>query len=58
MKGNWFKIVLILVILILGYLFALNGRYEKMNVSNPNIFIDKWTMEIVEIVKVKSNGQD
>lgn len=56
MKGNWFKIVLLLVILLLGYLFALNGRYEKMDVSNPNIFIDKWTLEIVEIVKVKSNG--
>lgn len=56
MKENWFKITLLLVILILGYLFALNGRYEKMNDSNPNIFIDKWTLEIVEIVKVKSNG--
>lgn len=56
MKEYWFKIALLLVILILGYLFALNGRYYKLNESNPNILIDKWTLEIVEVVKVKSNG--
>lgn len=45
MKGNWFKIALLLIILVLGYMFALNDRYY---VSEKNgIVIDKWTQKVI-----------
>lgn len=48
MKDNWFKAALLLVILILGYLFALNGRYSA---PINGFVLDKWTLEAVKIKK-------
>jgi hypothetical protein len=44
MKNNWFKIALLLIILFLGYLFALNGRYD-IN-ENGAVVVDKWSERI------------
>lgn len=45
MKGNWFKIALLLIILVLGYMFALNGRYHV--VDEHGLVIDKWTQKVI-----------
>lgn len=47
MKKNWFKITLLLVILLLGYLFALNGRYEIG--ANGKAIVDKWEQKTIKI---------
>lgn len=44
MKNNWFKITLALILLFLGYLFALNGRYD-IN-ENGAVVVDKWSEKI------------
>ena len=51
MKKNWFKMAILLVILLLGYLFALNGRYSA---PSNGFVLDKWTLEAVKIKR--SNG--
>lgn len=48
MKDNWFKIVLLIILLVIGYLFALNGRYIKVD---DEYYFDKWTKTILEIQK-------
>ena len=41
---RWVKVIAIIVLFILGYLFALNGRYEPVGSNNSNtIIFDKWT---------------
>lgn len=45
MKKDWFKIAILLTVLILGYLFALNGRYYIS--ENHGVVIDKWKQEII-----------
>lgn len=42
----WIKLLLILCALFIAYLFALNGRYTKLN-ADYAIFFDKWTNKII-----------
>ena len=43
-KRGLSKIIIAIVISVLGYLFALNGRYEPVGSNNSNtIIFDKWT---------------
>lgn len=47
----WTMTVLFLVFsLIVAFLFALNGRYEKID---DEYYFDKWTRTILEITKYK-----
>lgn len=45
MKSNrWLKLIALVAVLVLAYLFALNGRYEPVGSNNSNtIIFDKWT---------------
>lgn len=44
------KIILIVIALVILYLFALNGRYEK--VYGP-VYFDKWEKELIEAENAK-----
>lgn len=44
------KIILIVIALVILYLFALNGRYEK--VYGP-VFFDKWGKVLIEVRNTK-----
>ena len=46
------KILLIVLILIIAYLFALNGRYIQGD--DEFIYFDKWTKSILEITRYKT----
>lgn len=37
---KWIKVLLVVLTLIVAFLFALNGRYTKINGS---YYFDKWT---------------
>jgi len=54
-----FIVTCIIFILIIGYLFAINGRYIKM--SDGTVF-DKWKKEVYQVgsreIPVVVNGED
>lgn len=43
---RWVKVIVIVVLFILGYLFVLNGRYEPVG-QNGIIIFDKWTQKAI-----------
>lgn len=51
MKGNWFKIVVLVVLSFLIYLFALNDRYYIS--GKHGVVIDKWNKEIISWSELK-----
>lgn len=50
LKDNWFKIALLILLLVIGYLFALNGRYIK---ADEDLYFDKWTKTLLWIGRDK-----
>lgn len=50
MKDKWFRIAFLAIILMLGYLFALNGRYYVD--SRKGLLIDKWEKRIISFRKL------
>lgn len=45
MKTNLFKIAFLIVVLLLGYLFAINGRYFVS--EKHGVVIDKWEQKVI-----------
>lgn len=50
MKDKWFRIAFLAIILMLGYLFALNGRYYVDR--ERCLLIDKWEKRIISYDKL------
>lgn len=45
-KQNIIKLIIVCILLIIAYLFALNGRYSKVE---DNFYFDKWKQCIIEV---------
>lgn len=44
------KSIFAILVLVIMYLFALNGRYSKIE---DNVYFDKWQRCIIEVCKTK-----